>query len=179
MHVMDDLRSGSDADGRPLSVTTRAVADEAAAAADLVKGKVGAVPAALVRGLADLVAATGTTRPGLPGARSLVRTGAGDWFARGHLEAVRAALGAPPGTPLADAVGVPSAGPEDEVVRGARAVRLALLRHAAAQVLGSPQDGYAVVAPDPVLAGRVAARLEVALVAEGLGAVAVTVVRGD
>ncbi len=53
--VLDDLRGGVDADGRPLSVTARAVADEIAAAADLVKGKADGVPIAIVRGLADLV----------------------------------------------------------------------------------------------------------------------------
>ena len=49
--VLDDLRGGTDHDGRPLAVTARAVADELAAAADLVKGKADGVPAALVRGL--------------------------------------------------------------------------------------------------------------------------------
>jgi coenzyme F420-0:L-glutamate ligase/coenzyme F420-1:gamma-L-glutamate ligase len=163
--VLDDLRSGTDADGRPLAVTARAVADEVAAAADLVKGKVASVPAALVRGLDVLVPDPGTP---LPGARSLVRTGAGDWFALGHREAVRSTLGAPPGTAAADAVGVPSTIPEADAVRGARAVRLALLGHAGAVVEGSPADGYAVHAPDPVLAGRVAARLEIALAGEEL-----------
>ncbi|MEP6856710.1 MAG: coenzyme F420-0:L-glutamate ligase, partial [Pedococcus sp.] len=46
--VIDDLRGGVDADGRTLSVTTRAVADELAAAADLVKGKTDGIPAAVV-----------------------------------------------------------------------------------------------------------------------------------
>ncbi len=70
--VLDDLRGGVDADGRPLLVTARAVADEVAAAADLVKGKADGVPAALVRGLpASWFAAAGD------GARSLVRTGPG------------------------------------------------------------------------------------------------------
>ena len=53
--VLDDLRGGVDADGRALTVTARAVADEIAAAADLVKGKADGVPVAVVRGLADLV----------------------------------------------------------------------------------------------------------------------------
>ena len=43
LRVVDDLRGAVDADGRELSVTTRAVADEIAAAADLAKGKTGAV----------------------------------------------------------------------------------------------------------------------------------------
>ena len=85
---LEDLRGSTDTSGRELSVTARAVADEVAAAADLVKGKTAGVPAALVRGLGDLVGADG------PGARSLVRTAAGDWFRLGHVEAVRAAVGA-------------------------------------------------------------------------------------
>ena len=57
LSVLDDLRGGADADGKPLEVTTRAVADEIAAAADLAKGKVAAVPAALLRGLPDVLVA--------------------------------------------------------------------------------------------------------------------------
>lgn len=168
VRVLDDLRGGTDADGRALGVTARAVADELAAAADLVKGKATAVPAAVVRGLATVVDATG------PGARSLVRTGPGDWFATGHREAVRAALGAAPGTEAARAVGLPDVAPEPVGARAGRAVRLALLGHAGARVVPGPAQGYAVHAPDPVLAGRVAARLEVALAGEGLeGPVAV------
>lgn len=46
-----DLRGRSDATGRPLAVTEIAIADEVAAAADLVMGKARGVPAAVVRGL--------------------------------------------------------------------------------------------------------------------------------
>jgi coenzyme F420-0:L-glutamate ligase len=46
-----DLRGTIDAHGRVLEVTEVAVVDEIAAAADLVMGKVGQVPAAIVRGL--------------------------------------------------------------------------------------------------------------------------------
>lgn len=163
--VLDDRRGGTDADGRPLAVTARAVADELASAADLVKGKADGVAAAVVRGLPDAVTDDS------PGARSLVRTGPADWFALGHLEAVRAALGAPPGTARAAEVGVPGTAPEGPGERGARAVRLALLAHPdQAQVTGSPTEGYAVRSPDPVTAGKVAARLEVALAGEGVDA---------
>ena len=72
------------------SVTVRCPVDEPAAAADLVKGKASGIPAALVTGLPaswfDADAA---------GAGTVVRTGPGDWFALGHVEAVRAALGSP------------------------------------------------------------------------------------
>jgi dehydro coenzyme F420 reductase / coenzyme F420-0:L-glutamate ligase / coenzyme F420-1:gamma-L-glutamate ligase len=51
MGAMDDWRGRADGDGRPLEVTEVAVADEVAAAADLVKGKASRVPAALLRGV--------------------------------------------------------------------------------------------------------------------------------
>jgi coenzyme F420-0:L-glutamate ligase / coenzyme F420-1:gamma-L-glutamate ligase len=92
MRVLDDLRGTTDPRGNRLEVTLRAVADETAALADLVKGKIDGVPAALVRGLAPFV--TGTDGPG---AAELLRAGGGDWFRWGHVEAVRAALGVPPG----------------------------------------------------------------------------------
>ena len=65
------------------------------------QGQGDAVPAALVRGLPVTWLAGGA-----PGAGSLVRTGPGDWFALGQVEAVRAALGAPPGSPESDPVGL-------------------------------------------------------------------------
>ncbi|PPK97799.1 coenzyme F420-0:L-glutamate ligase/coenzyme F420-1:gamma-L-glutamate ligase [Kineococcus xinjiangensis] len=115
LRVGDDLRGGVDAEGRPLEVTVRALADEVAAAADLVKGKVLRVPAALVRGLAAEVGEEDG-----PGAASLLRAPGEDWFRLGHVEAVRAALGAahlapPPVAP----------GPVGERVRRAVAVALA------------------------------------------------------
>lgn len=164
VRIMDDLRGGTDADGRALAVTERALADEIAAAADLVKGKVSGVAAAVVRGLPEAV--TGDSA----GARSLVRAGPTDWFALGHREAVRAALGAAPGSSAARQVGVPSVAPEDPQERGARAVRLALLGQHRASISGSAAHGYAVRAADPVTAGRVAARLEVALAGEDVDA---------
>jgi coenzyme F420-0:L-glutamate ligase/coenzyme F420-1:gamma-L-glutamate ligase len=47
---LEDLRGTPDADGRPMVATIRAVADEIASAAELVLGKTGRRPAALVRG---------------------------------------------------------------------------------------------------------------------------------
>ncbi|MEO6790051.1 MAG: coenzyme F420-0:L-glutamate ligase, partial [Ornithinibacter sp.] len=101
LRPVEDLRGGTDHDGRALSVTERALADEVATAADLVKGKVDGIPAAVVRGLpAEWFEAEA------PGARSLVRTGAADWFALGHVEAVRMALGVAPGSALSQQIGV-------------------------------------------------------------------------
>ncbi len=57
-----DLRGERDRFGNELEATVIAVADEVAGAADLVKGKLADVPAAVVRGLAHLL--TGTDGPG-------------------------------------------------------------------------------------------------------------------
>lgn len=48
---LDDWRGREDRRGRPLEATLIAIADEAAAAADLIRGKDSGVPAAVVRGL--------------------------------------------------------------------------------------------------------------------------------
>ncbi|NUR16277.1 MAG: F420-dependent oxidoreductase [Dermatophilaceae bacterium] len=124
IEVLDDLRGGTDADGKPLEVTARAIADEIAAAADLAKGKVAAVPAALLRGLPDVLVAEPLESH--PRGRDLVRTGPGDWFGYGRVEAVRAALGVEPGSAEASAVGIAPAGADTRVDAVARAVRVAL-----------------------------------------------------
>jgi coenzyme F420-0:L-glutamate ligase / coenzyme F420-1:gamma-L-glutamate ligase len=50
MLPLEDLRGTADADGRTMSSTVRAVADEIATAAELTLGKVGGRPVAVVRG---------------------------------------------------------------------------------------------------------------------------------
>jgi len=82
VQVLDDLRGSTDTHGRPLQVSMAAVADEIAAAAELVKGKATGRPVAVVRGLAHVVTADDG-----PGARVLVRTGPDDMFAEGTAEA--------------------------------------------------------------------------------------------
>jgi len=163
--VVDDLRGVSDADGRTLSVTTRAIADEVAAAADLVKGKAAGVPVALVRGVAEFV--TGSL--GEDGGRSLVRTGREDWFATGAAEAVREALGVAPGSELAERVGIPSISEESVAARVRRAVAVALaargLDDGVAVDVG--EDAVVVIGGEPVDRGIVAARIGVALWGEG------------
>ncbi|HVU90702.1 MAG TPA: coenzyme F420-0:L-glutamate ligase [Jatrophihabitans sp.] len=77
-----DLRGRTDPYGTTLEMTAPALADAAATAADLVKGKLGGVPAAVVRGLAPYV----TDEDG-PGIRPLLRDPAEDMFARGSAEA--------------------------------------------------------------------------------------------
>lgn len=80
--VLDDLRGGIDSHGRELTVTVTAVADEVAAAAELVKGKAAGRPVAVVRGLAQHVLPDDG-----PGARVLIRDPAQDMFREGSAEA--------------------------------------------------------------------------------------------
>jgi coenzyme F420-0:L-glutamate ligase/coenzyme F420-1:gamma-L-glutamate ligase len=72
---IDDWRGREDAGGRELSATVIAVADEVAAAADLVRVKDSGVPAAVVRGLARYVLAEDG-----PGASALHRPRSDDLF---------------------------------------------------------------------------------------------------
>jgi coenzyme F420-0:L-glutamate ligase/coenzyme F420-1:gamma-L-glutamate ligase len=80
-----DHRGEPDTFGNTLEVTVAAVADEIAAAGDLVKGKALQIPVALVRGLATLV----TDADG-PGARALVRPAAEDMFRLGAADVLSA-----------------------------------------------------------------------------------------
>ncbi|MEV8358046.1 coenzyme F420-0:L-glutamate ligase [Microbacterium sp. NPDC076895] len=89
IRVFDDLRGGTDAEGRPLVVTMPCVADELAAAADLVKGKTGRTPVAVVRGRSDLVGSLD-----LPGARSIIRAREHDMFHTGAAESYAAGYAA-------------------------------------------------------------------------------------
>jgi coenzyme F420-0:L-glutamate ligase / coenzyme F420-1:gamma-L-glutamate ligase len=73
-----DHRGQSDTFGNLLEVTVAAVADEIAAAAELVKGKTDQVPAAVVRGLGELVFAGDG-----PGATALIRPPSEDMFRLG------------------------------------------------------------------------------------------------
>ena len=76
-----DYRGEADTFGNILEVTVAAVADEIAAAADLVKGKSRGVPVAVVRGLDGLV----TEQDG-PGARELIRPAEEDMFRFGSAD---------------------------------------------------------------------------------------------
>jgi coenzyme F420-0:L-glutamate ligase/coenzyme F420-1:gamma-L-glutamate ligase len=72
---MDDWRGREDANGRELQATVIAVADEVAAAADLVRTKDSGIPAAVVRGLHRYVSAEDG-----PGAGALRRPPGEDLF---------------------------------------------------------------------------------------------------
>jgi coenzyme F420-0:L-glutamate ligase / coenzyme F420-1:gamma-L-glutamate ligase len=75
MTPLDDWRGRRDSAGRELAATLIAVADEAAAAADLVRDKASRTPAVIVRGLQRYV----TAEDG-PGAAALRRPGDEDLF---------------------------------------------------------------------------------------------------
>jgi coenzyme F420-0:L-glutamate ligase len=80
LQALDDLRGRSDTHGTVLSRTEVAVADEVAAAAELAKGKLSAVPVAVVRGLSPV--------DDPAGARPLLRSADADLFRLGTAEAV-------------------------------------------------------------------------------------------
>jgi len=79
-----DARGQLDAHGNLLEVTQVAVADEIAAAADLVKGKLRGVPVAVVRGLA----VNGKLSDDGLGSAALIRTPEEDMFRLGTAEAI-------------------------------------------------------------------------------------------
>ncbi|HEU5105239.1 MAG TPA: coenzyme F420-0:L-glutamate ligase, partial [Solirubrobacterales bacterium] len=72
---LDDWRGRDDSSGRELQATVIAIADEVAAAADLVRTKTSNVPAAIVRGLSRYVKAEDG-----PGAAALHRPPGEDLF---------------------------------------------------------------------------------------------------
>lgn len=116
LRSLDDLRGSSDSHGARLSVTVRNLADEIAAAADLVKGKSAQIPAALVRGLDRHVVDRSEHIP----ASALSRPPVEDWFRRPSLESVWQALGVPTeGEPVA------RMSPEPDQERIARALAVA------------------------------------------------------
>jgi coenzyme F420-0:L-glutamate ligase/coenzyme F420-1:gamma-L-glutamate ligase len=169
--VTDDLRGRVDGYGNLLEVTVRAVADEVAALADLVKGKLDGHPAALVRGLAHLV-----TDDDGPGAAALLRGPDADWFRWGHVEAVRASVGVPPGTHGVDPVPL---APGHAGARLRRAVEVALasphLPAAGLHVEVADGPPPQAVVPLPltdsaglVAAGALAQRIAALATAEGL-----------
>ncbi|HZC71171.1 MAG TPA: coenzyme F420-0:L-glutamate ligase [Jatrophihabitans sp.] len=82
--AVTDPRGRMDAYGNVLGITRVAVADEIAAAGDLVKGKLGGIPVAIVRGLAP----DGKLTDDGNGSRELLREAAQDLFRLGTDEAM-------------------------------------------------------------------------------------------
>ena len=181
LKVLHSYRGQIDRQGNELAVTEIAVADEVAAAADLVKGKLGAMPVAVVRGLT--IGAEGSW------ARDLVRPVDEDLFRLGTEEAIaqgrREAVLLP--TPTRSFTGEPVA--EDVL---AQAVAAALLPDSPARFahladrnrrkrlldeLAADDTLYAATevmlvfaaSPDSFAVGAAVRNLQVALAAEGLG----------
>ncbi|MEJ5866191.1 coenzyme F420-0:L-glutamate ligase [Pseudokineococcus sp. 5B2Z-1] len=193
--ALDDVRGEVDRFGRPMEVTVRAVADEVAALGDLVKGKAAGTPVALVRGLGgrsgSMPSTSTSDRAAAPlaevggpdgdGAAACTRTGPSDWFAYGHVEAVRAALGSPPG-----AVEPPPVDPAADTDRARLRRALAVATGPGAPdgaradldgPTGGPTGGadsaagvVVVVSGAPLAVGALAERVRLALWAEGLDA---------
>ena len=185
LRVLHGYRGEVDRQGNELAVTEIAVADEVAGAADLVKGKLGAVPVAVVRGLS---VGDASSR-----ARDLVRPVDEDLFRMGTAEALAlgrrsSALLAPvrsfADTPvdvssLRWAVGAALASfPDVRFVHLAdRARRKQLLDELAADDLlyAAPEIVLAFAAGDPPAGGGALHALRVALAAEELGSCVVPV----
>jgi coenzyme F420-0:L-glutamate ligase len=114
--AVTDPRGRTDVYGNLLEVTRVAVADEVAAAGDLVKGKLGGIPVAVVRGLAP----DGKLPDDGRGARELLRGAGDDLFRLGTAEAFElgradaGALGSAPPPLHDDAVQVVTAMPADD-----------------------------------------------------------------
>ena len=87
--MLHDYAGRTDPHGNPLAVTAPAVADELAAAADLVKRKLDRRPAAVVRGMSGLVLSPAGT---VPAPSPWCATEAEDMFGLGAREAVLSAL---------------------------------------------------------------------------------------
>lgn len=179
---LDDQRGLPDDDGRVQTVTVRAIADEIAAAADLVKGAARGLPMALVRG------AGGYLDNGRAGAKALCRDLGADWFRYGHVEAIQRGLGVEtvPGRPAA------GDGGDDILERVSRAIRVVRggisrtpghaawrmrIEGAGSRIIMSPSDSPAMTQADgpPLLEamvglGSLVERMHTALFAEDLSA---------
>ena len=115
LRVLDDHAGRLDSHGTELAVTAPAVADELAGAAELVQGKLGRRPFAVVRGRADLVLPAADDGPG---AVALVRADHEDMFGMGTREAVVSALRGDP----AEAAGFGAPAGRDDVAAAVSAV---------------------------------------------------------
>jgi dehydro coenzyme F420 reductase / coenzyme F420-0:L-glutamate ligase / coenzyme F420-1:gamma-L-glutamate ligase len=188
LRVLHGYRGQVDGQGNELAVTEIAVADEVAGAADLVKGKLGAVPVAVVRGLA---VGDSTSR-----ARDLVRPVDEDLFRLGTEEAMvvglRSAALLSPVQSFADlpvdttslrwAVGAALTAEAVRFVHLADRVRRKefLDELGASDVLyGAPEIVLPFTVGNLVAGGASVQRLLVALAAEGLGACVVPLGQAD
>lgn len=89
IRAVDDLRGTVDPYGNDLGVTVVALADELAAASELVRAKLSGMPVAVVRGLPHLLLEPGEDDGGIA---ALIRSSAEDRFRLGTPEAMRSAV---------------------------------------------------------------------------------------
>jgi coenzyme F420-0:L-glutamate ligase/coenzyme F420-1:gamma-L-glutamate ligase len=90
IRVLHPYAGGRDSQGNDLVVTEIAVVDEIAAAGDLVKGKLGSVPVAVVRGLTPVDDGSTAAQLVRPGEDDLFWLGTAESIQRGRREAVPA-----------------------------------------------------------------------------------------
>lgn len=88
LRVLHQYAGSTDGQGNELAVTEVAIADEVAAAADLVKGKLGGVPVAVLRGLTTDDDGSGASDLVRPVEQDLFRLGTQEAVAQGRKEAV-------------------------------------------------------------------------------------------
>lgn len=88
LKVLHSYEGKFDRQGNELQVTEIAVADELAAAADLVKGKLGALPVAVVRGMSLVDDGSRARELVRPVAEDMFRLGTAEAIAQGRREAV-------------------------------------------------------------------------------------------
>jgi coenzyme F420-0:L-glutamate ligase/coenzyme F420-1:gamma-L-glutamate ligase len=157
IEVLEDLRGSSDTFGHVLEVTVTAHADELAAAADLVKGKLSNRPVAVIRGFE-------VRRPADDrGAKPLVRPAEDDMFSAGTRDA-RTQL-VQDSAPL---TAMSATTPDRDAMR--RAIDAIW---APAVKLDIAEDGASIVAiGEPLDVGYALGRLMAALATEGLRATA-------
>jgi coenzyme F420-0:L-glutamate ligase / coenzyme F420-1:gamma-L-glutamate ligase len=155
LDVLWDLRGLSDAEGNVLEATVVAVADELAAAADLVKGKLAATPVAVVRGFPL------QRNVSDDGAQRLIRRSADDMFRLGTREARRSVV---------DDSAPVEAAPDDAEGVDVAAVRraIAALTMPGVQLHADDSGRTVAVTGDPLAAGLAVGRLLAALAAEEL-----------
>jgi coenzyme F420-0:L-glutamate ligase / coenzyme F420-1:gamma-L-glutamate ligase len=173
LRVLHGYRGQVDRQGNELAVTEIAVADEVAGAADLVKGKLGAMPVAVVRGLTIGGAESSARDLVRPVDEDLFRLGTEEAMAVGRREAVRLpAVSSFSDEPVAeDALAQAAAaarGPVRLVHLADRARRKRVLDELAVDRLYAAPEVILVIG-DLLSVGQAVARVEIALAAEGLG----------